>query len=333
MAGWPNYGGWGGGGGGKHHGGGGGGSGGGGGGGGNSGIDYPTYWGWGNLPIPPKPVKEPEPGAKELVTQFFEGLQLGALADWAWQKSLDGASFDQILALMRTDPYAKPIYDSVFPGMAQLAQQGRAMTEGDYLAWEHSFQSLLKQYGVPEGIYDTKANMAQIITSNLDLPQLQGRLQRAAYLTTLAPQDVRDAYAEMYGASSTGALIAAYMDPDIAEPVLEKRYGAANAAGAARANNLQGLDTKFFEDLSSLASEDAVWEAAAKVARERDLYDALAGEAGTPDIGTGLMAGAGQGDAQKAVEAQRSKRLSAFAGGGGLAESDTGVSGLSSAQR
>lgn len=304
----------------------------------NKGDDTPKHtWHTGDDPkpdsTPPDDTSSEDAGAKAMITAFFNELNLGALADWAWQKKLEGYDENAILAMMRTDPYAKPFYDAIYPAMDQLSQDGHAMTEGLYLQYENTVKGYLVDFGIPPGIYDTKEALGRMMIGRLELPQIHERLAQAAFAVTNAPPEAKQMFGQFYGANTNGALIAFYMDPDHSQPKLEAQWATANAAGAAKANSLNGMTQSFFEALSKRIGLEDVWQAAGHVGAQRELYTSLIGEKDTPTTATALEAEAGDGAAQRAVARQKQARTAAFAGTGGYAEENTGVSGLSPTSR
>lgn len=263
-------------------------------------------------------------GAQEFFKAWWADQGLSSLANWAWQKILNGESKEQIMIEAR----ATPEYKARFPGMEQLVKEQRAPTEVEYIAFEKQVRGLLHQWGMPAGIYDTPADIAKMLIGNVSAVEVNNRLQLAAAAVYSAPQEVRDALTQRYGITP-GGLVAFYLDPTKAEPVLQAQYNAAQVTGAARAQHVTIADP--------IADELA--------ARGVSYDQALAGfgnVAATQALGAGFGETAGQntrtaaefGDAAARTTTTRVQRgrLARFGGGGSLSESNQGVSGLGSSR-
>lgn len=125
--------------------------------------------------------------------------------------------------------YQTPSYKVRFRGIFD-ATGAKRMTEGEYVQYERGVDQLAQSAGFPPELFDP----ARLIEGNVSLVELRDRIVRAGKLASSAPQEVRDAFAEFYGASGTVALAALFGDPDMAEPILERMADTAELGGTGR---------------------------------------------------------------------------------------------------
>jgi hypothetical protein len=261
--------------------------------------------------------------ASAIIHAFFSNaLNLSGLGDWAWGKFLEGDSLDQIMLEMKQTPE----YATRYPAMAQLDKEGRGISEAAYQSYENTIRALHQQYGLPTGLYDTPEQIAQGLLNNVSPAEAQFRAERAATAAYSAPDSVKAAFAQRVGvANSPSALMAAYLDDTRAIPLLEQQYAAAQVQGAAAdAGAPTGAG---FAD--TLAARGVSYAQALQGFGTVAQTQALGGGFGeTVDAQTRAQAAFGDTVAQQQTQRVIKGRLAQFAGGGSLAESQTGVTGL-----
>jgi hypothetical protein len=263
-------------------------------------------------------------GGKALLTNFLKQFGLESLADWAWSTAVQGNLDTSQLTLLLRD---RPEYKARFPAMAELAKQGRAITEQDYIGYETQVDKLAHSYGIPKGMYDSPSQIAKMLINNVDTPEINQRMKTAAAAAYSAPQEVRDALRDNYGISG-GSLIAYWLDPDLAGPILERQFAAAQITGAARQ---QGMNSTVSESerLATMGiSADEARTGFGQAASLEGLDVSLGGDATTRSTRVeGVFGDAKSADEIRRVQASRNAR---FNEGGGAATGQTGVSGLGS---
>lgn len=284
-------------------------------------------------PSPTNPTGLDNAGAsaKAIIDGFLGQYGLQTLSAWAWQKWQSGATIDQIMLELR----ATPEYKQRFPAMEALAQKGHAMSEAQYINYETSAKQIMRAAGLPEGFYDQPDDFSKLLSNEVGLPELQSRIQAYQTLAYQSPPEVLDAWHNLYGLSS-GELVATFIDPDRAQPLIEQRLAAAEAAGWSAKTGFGALSKDQAEALAKLGLTPDQFQAQfGKLATQRGLMDPLTG---TTDQGVGQQtmldaAFGANADAQRKLEEAKGARLSEFAGGGGGAATDrTGVVGAGSAR-
>jgi len=275
-------------------------------------------------------------GAKAVLTDFLSQYGLAALGDWAWNKMLHGESIDQIKLEMRDTPE----YKARFPAMDTLAKSGRALTEAEYIGTENAYRSVMHAYGLPAGFYDSPDDFSRFLVGNVSPSELQGRVQayQSAVLgDTETLHQLRTLY-DTYGVDSSpvGDLLAHYLDPDKAAPLLQENLQAAQFASASSRAGFGQLTTQEAETYGSRldTSSAAAQEGFSNLVRGRELMSALPGES-ADDISRSEQLGAAFGGdalAQDRLAKRARLRVAEGSGGGGFTETSRGISGVGSAQ-
>jgi hypothetical protein len=286
-------------------------------------TEDPTFYPVGtNGKTPAADVSASQKSALAIVTDFLRMYGLESLGAWAWNKILAGETPSQIeLDLPQT-----PEYNQRFPAAKKLAEEGRAITPGEYIAYEQSTRELLQRYQVPSGMYDSADMIADLLIKSVSPAEVSDRLRIAATAAYKAPKEVQDALRENYGVTM-GDMTGYYLDPDRATPLLEQQYAAAQISGAATQQNVQAS----VKEAERLAAQGVTYEQAREgygnVAATGALGSGL-GEAETAGQGTRVAGVFGDQAAAKKVERVVKSRQAQFGDQGGAAADSTGVSGL-----
>lgn len=281
----------------------------------------------GTLLTPPAGTTAAQGTAKGVINTFLANYGLGSLGDTAWQWFLQGQSVDQIMLNVR----GTPEYQSRFPAMAQLGKEGRGITETDYINYEKSIAAQNQAAGLPQGMYDTREDIANLLTSNVSPAEYQNRLQ--AYQTAVwqSPPEVRQALQDYYGVSG-GQLTAFFIDPDRALPLIQRDLAASQAEGTSVRTGFGQLGQGTAEHLADLGlSQSALDTGFGNLANQQQLIQGLPGQ--SPGIGTttALQAQFDQNaQARQQMEAAQQNQLNLFKKGGGPAATSQGVLGAGS---
>lgn len=239
-----------------------------------------------------------------------------------------------MLELRQTGQYA-----ARFPAMAALRDQGQAINEATYIGLEKSYGGLFKQFGL-DGIYDTTGgseDLAALIGGQLSPKEVADRIEMAGDIVSTWPQEEVDTLRRVYGVTP-GELTAMALDPDRGEERIQRRISTgrlqqvAELGGAAQRTGFDaGLSMDELERLAELGiTPDQARTGFGELARSRQLFQTLPGQAGQ-DIGQEAQLGAAfEGDvgAQEQIERRRRRRTAQFEGGGSFAAGQGGVSGL-----
>jgi len=275
------------------------------------------------------PTTEQRSASDTIKAWLAENGLPASLGDWAWPLVLQGLTTGEIYTQLRTQPE----YVARYPAMAELARQGRAISEAQYRNNEELIANSAKQYGIPDGIYNTRAAVAQMFINDVSPAEVADRMRMAAGLVYSDP-NIRQAFGAFYGTQGDGAAIAYLLDPKQNEPLLTQHYAAAQIAGNVMAQGLGGVSQSQAEmiALRTNPTEAQAQQAATQVGTQRDLYGSLYGETQAVNVGQGVSAALGADSTDvEAIDAQKRRRAASYQGGGGLAAGQQGISGLASA--
>lgn len=221
-----------------------------------------------------------------------------------------GYDADTVMVLIRTTPE----YKKRFPAMEALAQKGRAISEAEYINYEQAASGLERRYGLPEGML--MGNVTKLLTNEVSATELNDRVLLASSASIQAPTELKQQFQQYYGIDQ-GGLTAYFLDPDVATPLLEKRYASALIGREAAAQGI-GLDVYGAENLQGLGiTQEQARTGFGEVAGAREL---TAGRGETVTQGELIAGTLGQDQAaQQRIERTRQSRAARFQGGGGFA--------------
>lgn len=259
------------------------------------------------------------------LNQVLGEYGLGSLGALVQQWLIEGLSEAEITGRMRDTDQFK----TRFPGIAERTKKGLApISPGEYVAYERNARQLMRAAGIPEGFYDQQEDFTRFITNDLSLSELGDRVTLAANAAFKMPKEDRDALTRF--GMGDGDITAYWLDPEKAQPLLERKFAAAQLAGSASR-------TKFGELSESTADRLAMQGVTADQAQQgfgnlvdaRELFNPL--EGGEEMIGQDEQIGAafeGNANARRRIEQQRRRRQSRFESGGSFAAGQAGIVGL-----
>lgn len=267
--------------------------------------------------------------ARGILNAALAQYGLGSLAKWAWSQYTAGSSTDQIMLDLRNQPE----YKARFPAMEELAKQGHAMSESQYITMENGYATAMHNAGLPPGFYDQPEDYAQLMENNVSVGELQNRVTNGFARVASAPPEVRAEFEKLYGAKGDSALAAWFLDPDKAEPVLEQQAAAAVIGGTGMR---YGVDTGkgTLEELAQQGVTDQQAQTGfAAIQKSAGLFHANEGE--NPDLteanqGVSAQFGLSANDIL-AVQQRQQERQAAFQGSGAAAATAKGAVGLGEA--
>lgn len=261
--------------------------------------------------------------AQTIIQSYLAQYGLGGMADWAMtvvkeNPNIDTATFEAML-------YERPEFQARFPAFNTLREQGRGISIEAYRNYEDAVRQDLNRWGIPEEMYGTKEGIADLLLKDVSAAEVNYRIQRAAEAAFSAPEETRQALQTMYGVDP-GGMIAYWLDPDLAQPILERQYAAAQIAGAGKRAEI-AVDVSEAERLASLGITEAqANQGFVDVASYKGLQAGM-GETVTQKDLVGARFGTDAAAARKVERVSRG-RTGQFQAGGGAAESQQGVSGL-----
>lgn len=121
-----------------------------------------------------------------------------------------------------------------FAGNDILTQNGgNALSVAEYLSTETAYRQIMSQAGLPKGFYDDPSDFAQFIGQSKSPAEIQSRVAAATDLMRRNGDDALQAQLASMG-MDPGHILARYLDPTKAEPLLQRDYQTALIGAAAR---------------------------------------------------------------------------------------------------
>jgi hypothetical protein len=281
-------------------------------------------------PAPATPTPTPTPtdtrSAFGSIETLLNEYGLGSLAKWAWGRYQEGAAIDTIM----NEVYQRPEFKAIYPEYDLLAKKGRAYSVGELQAYRKAVVGIYRSYGIPASFYDSPEDLAALAAGEVSIAEVSKRVSQAAEAVYQQSPLVRDEMQRMYGVGA-GDLVAFFLDPAKAEPIIRQNYTSAQIGAAARQTTFGTLTTDEAQRLAGLGVDQATaLKGFGTLASSRELFGTLnAGEG--EQIGRDVQLGAafaGDAQAQQAIEQRRSRRLAEFQGGGGFATNREGIIGV-----
>jgi hypothetical protein len=272
---------------------------------------------------PPPPGGTPVESAKSIIDGFLNQYGLGTLSTWAWGKWQQGEPIEQIMLELRDTPE----YQTRFPAMKQLGQKGQAIDEGSYIRLEKTYSELARQFGLPTGFYDQPDDFARLIVNDVSPAEYQQRLQDYQTVAFDVDPTTREELQSLYGIDS-GHLAAYFIDPDKAMPIIQRTFGAAQAAAQARTSGFGQLNQGQAELISGSTPAE-LQQGFGTLVQQREVFEQLPGEAASGvNVDTQLGAAfRGDAAAQEEIARRARSRRATFQSGGGVSQTQRGFAG------
>ena len=271
----------------------------------------------------------PATGAEAQISATLNQYGLGGLARWAWNEYKAGVPVEQIFLDLRQ----RPEYKARFPAMEALGRQGHAISETQYIQLEDTYRQIAHSAGLPPGFYDRPNDFTGFIAGAVSPAEFKTRVDLASQAATTAPPETRAALKSLYGLSQ-GDLTAYWLDPVKSMPVLQQRFAAAQAGGAATQSGYGALSRIEAEQIAARGLDQTqVQKGFGDLTRQAELFGALPGEAEGQITRDQQLAAtfAGSTEDQLRIENEARKRAAEFAGTGrDYAATQRGITGLGS---
>ena len=274
------------------------------------------------------------PGALQIITDALKAAGLGSLASKAWTMWNSGLDFNAIMDNPTNGIRASAEYKQNFPAMAALNAKGQGISEAQYLAKETADLELMKQYGIPSGIFDSKEYLGSLMTNNVTQVDLEKRLM----LTQNAIDPNISQYAQDTYGLNHGDLMAYILDPTKALPVLQQKAQAMQIGGAAYQQGFKGglgangeLSQAQAEALATQGvSQQAAQAGFLNIGQEGQLAQALPGDTSGSVTNQQLINAQFGSNAEDllAVKKVQAKRIADYQQSGGFAAGAAGAGGL-----
>lgn len=210
-------------------------------GGGNSGSELP------NTPTPTDPMQEfwdqqqqqQRESAFGMMSSLLDQYGLGSLTPFL-QGLIQQGHTDP--ATLQLELQNRPEWKQRFKGNEMLRNQGLGvLSPAEYLNLERSYASVMRQFGMPAGFYDTNDDFVNFIGNGVSPAELAERAESAMNLVKQVDPTQRQLLSSMYGIGE-GDIAAFFLDAKRAAPVLQKTVNAVRTAAAAKR---VGIDADF----------------------------------------------------------------------------------------
>jgi len=178
--------------------------------------------------------------AYDLLYSEFAQYGLQSLVDPLKGLIVSGASPAEFtIKLRESDAYKKR-----FSGNAQRIANGlKAIDEATYLATEDKYQSIMRNYGLPQSYWakdsmGTQQGFTDLLGNDVSPVELEGRLQAAQTRVLNANPEVAYALKAFYPDITNGDILAYSLDPKNALDNINRKVAAAEIGGAALSQGL-----------------------------------------------------------------------------------------------
>lgn len=265
------------------------------------------------------------------VNAMLTDYGLESLAPWLWQQIQADRSPTEVALDLRNTPEFKNEYGAVMD--ARKKANLPAVSVSDIQSYRKRAAELFQAAGLPKGFHDSKDDYDKFISGDVSLSELSDRINLAAQAAFKAPKE--DIAALTQWGMGPGELTAFWLNPDVAQPLLERKFAAAQLAGASTRSGYGSLSEGEATDLAQIGvTQDQAAAGFGNLAASQELFGAL--DSGEDTIGREDQIGAALGGnafAQQRVQQRAARRKAAFEGGGGFASSSKGLTGLGSGEQ
>ncbi len=265
--------------------------------------------------------------AASVIAAILQPYGLEGLAQRMYDKGKETEDPNAVYLWLRDQPE----YKEAFPGMEERRKNKLApIDEQTYHQYKSDIKTVMLNNGIPAGFYDGEDDFAQWIGKGISPKEVEDRVIKGVVAARTAPQEVKDALLNYYGIDE-GHLAAYWLDPSPNRGAALLREQAATYMGAAATRGMfQGLSRSEAEELVDAGTNaEQALEAFGQLSYGKELLEALPGEAmQSMSRDEQLEYVKGTPQAQQQLARRAAKRKAEFAGGGGFAESQQGVSGL-----
>ena len=173
--------------------------------------------------------------AYDILFTEFNQYGLGSLIEPLKNLITSGASSSELtLALRQTEAYKKR-----FAANAQRIASGlRALSEGEYIALEDGYQTIMRNYGVPSSLYardsmGRQEGFEKLIAGDVKVPELEQRVILGKEKLLNAPPETRQAFRQFFPSITDDDILGYVLDPEKGLQDIKRKVTAAEIGGAA----------------------------------------------------------------------------------------------------
>lgn len=223
-----------------------------------------------------------------------------------------------------------------FPAIEAMKKAGlNALNPGQIITYENAAKDINHAAGLPVGFHDSNAEIQDRLAKGISIDEYGQRVNKGWGAVSQMPQDVKN---QWYSLGFTdGDILSHFLDPDVAEPLLETQTLATQRAAEAARAGFGQLTSSEASGLAQSGVSQAQSEAGfQQLVRQKELFNDLPGQATDNNaISRDEQLAATFGNnapAQQAIEKKAKERVNTFAGGGSFTRSQNGRTGVGNAQ-
>lgn len=209
----------------------------------------------------------------------WENLGLSNARQIANRLVADGYSTGQVASLLRERIMDTSEYKSLY-GSVQDAQRkaGRPVMNPESIQVQrNAYESIMRRAGLPKGFYDDATDFNNFLINDISPDEVASRVSLAQQVVGESVQpEAMQAFRKFYGIGR-GDLTAYFLDPDRAEPLLQKQAQAALIGAEALSSEVKGLSNKGFAEnlVEKGVDQGMARQAFGRVAEQQDTVEML----------------------------------------------------------
>jgi hypothetical protein len=240
------------------------------------------------------------------------GLNTGTMQDFIKNAIINSDSTDTI----KLNIVNQPDFQKAFPEYQAAIKAGNPMSPADILNYRTTVTGLMKDAGLPSGFYDQPDDFVNLISNNLSPAELQSRIQDGYAKVAQAPQAVKDAFSDYFGAQGDNMLATFFLDPTKGTDAIQKAVQTASIGGQAAQAGLGITQGEAANVAAQGFSEYTLRSGIQQAAQQGQLANESISESNDLTGGDVLNQALGIAGTQ-AVARRQQERSAAFGGGGG----------------
>ena len=270
--------------------------------------------------------------AKQILASYLRPYNLDAqdVIDAAWQFVQDNPGLADNESLIINSARDTKTYKDRFSGnAARIAAKLPELSPAAYLQYEQAYRQKLRASGMPVGFYDTQQDFAKFIGNDTDPDELSQRISLGYKAVKDADPQIISEMKRLYMVTDD-TLAAFFIDPTKSKDIVLRQAQAAQIAAEAQTQAQIQLSAQEAESISLQGIDPTKARTAfAGLSSAKELFDTtLAGEETiTRQEQISGALGTNAAAAQRIATRQR-KRKAAFEAGGGLGDTQQGMTGL-----
>lgn len=203
------------------------------------------------------------------------------------------------------------------------------MTPADILNYRTAATKMMKDAGMPAGFYDNKDDFVSLVTNDISPQELQSRIQDGYSKVQNAPQEVRDAFNQFFGAQGDSALTSFFLDPTKSTDLLSRDLTQAQISGTGKQYGFnidqQSAQNYQQQGISAQQAQQGFQQAfQMKPLAEETISES--NDLTNEQIAQGVLTGGAAEQAVKQRQAERSAQFrQAYGGAGGAVQTQQGL--------